>query len=96
MKVKCKSVLDYIIIDQEDEAAAVKMVIDEEKEFAPAKHCKNKEITTSDHNSILSTFNWTIDTKITEQPRKLITKKGYMRIKEEMKERNLSEIFKKD
>ena len=89
-----KSVLDYVIVDQGDEHAVVKMMVDEGKEFAPAK---SKEDVTSDHNAIRAEMNWLIDSQQKRStPRTTISKKGYQKIKDEIKDGGLVNIFKKD
>ena len=91
-----KSVLDYVVIDQEDERAVVDVKIDEEKEYAPVNLGENLGVT-SDHNAILTKLNWLVETEnIKKAPRTIITKKGYAKIEEGIRERNLVNIFSKD
>ena len=53
-----RSILDYIIVDQEDECAVTEMLIDEERHYAPVRDEKSKDHVTSDHNTLLARFNW--------------------------------------
>ena len=68
-----KSVLDYVIINEESEAAFEKMKIDEDKEFSPIGTG-----THSDHNVMIAKFNWfIIEKERSAEKRKIITPKGY-------------------
>ena len=91
-----KSILDYITVNQEDEGAVTEMLIDEGRKYAPARDEKNKDHVTSDHNTILATFNWFFDEVKLEEPKTVITKKGYGRIEAELKEKQISKIWLKD
>ena len=91
-----KSILDYIIVDQEDECAVTEMLIDEERHYAPVRDEKSKDHVTSDHNTLVARFNWLFEEKKKEEPKTVITKKGYGRIKAEMKEKRISQIWEKD
>ena len=92
-----RSVLDYVIIDQEDKETILEMMVDEEKEFAPTGKSRSGEETTSDHNTILAKFNWMIQAeKKVQIPKTIITKKGYQNIKRGIKERRLLDILKKE
>ena len=73
---KSKSVIDYVLIDQDSDSAVDKMVIDEAKEFAP----KSVDSQYSDHNAILAKFNWFIPEQSNRENRKIVTKKGWKRI----------------
>ena len=92
-----KSVLDYMLIDKEDEIALSEMLIDEEKMYAPVRSEKNQETVTSDHNTMITKFNWIIDTEgFKERPKTVLTKKGMSKVSQEMNHRKLSNIWKKD
>ena len=85
-----RSVLDYIAVNQEDECAITELVIDEGRQYTPVRAEKNKDHITSDHNTLLAKFNWLIDEEERrEEPRRVITTKGYGRIKAEMKEKKI-------
>ena len=89
-----RSVLDYIVINQEDEGAVAEIMVDEGKEFAPVTMDPS---ITSDHNAIIAKLNWLIESKSCKKvPRTTITKKGYKQIEIGIKQRNLVDIFKKD
>ena len=89
-----KSVLDYIVIDKEDERAVDNIMVDEDKEFAPVA---GDTSVTSDHNALIAEVNWLIESEgVKETPRTTITKKGYKQIEAGIKQRNLIDIFKKD
>ena len=92
-----RSVLDYMVIQKEDQHTLMEMNIDEKKEFAPTRDDDGES--TSDHNTIITKFNWLImeeERKQASKPKKIITRKGYKRIKEEMQEKKPSKIWKKD
>ena len=90
-----KSVLDYIIIDEEDENALIEMKIDEQKDYAPRRD--DDQVTTSDHNTMIAKFDWFIDEeRKPEKKKRVITSKGYSRIKEEINNRKISRIWRKD
>ena len=91
-----RSVLDYIAVNQEDEAAVLDMMIDERKEYAPTRSEKSKEHVTSDHHTLVAKFNWMIDEEEPKQQKTVITTKGYGRIREEMNSRKISKIWEKD
>ena len=92
-----RSVLDYVVTQKEDEHNFIEMRIDETKELAPTRD-DNDGGTTSDHNTIVAKFNWLVDDerKKTIKPKKIITRKGYTRIKEEMQEVKPSRIWMKE
>ena len=91
-----KSVLDYMLINKEDETALIEMTIDEEREYAPRRD--DDHITTSDHNTIIAKFNWLIDerNKQSKQQKKVITAKGYSRIRKEINDKKISRIWEKE
>ena len=88
-----KSVLDYVVIDQEDERALMDVKIDEEKEYAPVNLGENLGVT-SDHNAILTKLNWLVETEhIKKVPRTIITKKGYAKIEKGIRKRKPCKHF---
>ena len=54
-----KSVIDYVIVAQEEEKLVKAMCIDEERSFTPYHLVGGKKVST-DHNSILIEINWNI------------------------------------
>ena len=89
---KTRSVIDYIIADEESEKALEKMVIDEEGDLAP----ESQGGKCSDHNLMTARFNWVICEQRTEGKRKITTKKGYAQIGQKMEEEEISRIFEED
>ena len=59
MEGEKKSVLDYVIIDADNEDLVKKMVIDEDKEYTPKHHVTGRDIYT-DHTTILLEMNWNV------------------------------------
>ena len=93
---QCRSVLDYIVIDEDQEQAVKKITIDEEREFAPVGYNMEKEeIQTSDHNTMIATFDWLMEEKEKKQnARKILTKKGYRNFQADMQKEKPSDIWK--
>ena len=88
---KSKSVLDYILINQENLAGFERMDIDQTKEFAPRGMGKSGY---SDHNVITASFNWILIEKENAMlKRKIITTKGYAKVAKELKENCVSSIL---
>ena len=54
-----RSILDYVIMENEGSKLVKKMVIDERKEFTPFNETKQRDVYT-DHNSIMVDINWNI------------------------------------
>ena len=88
-----KSVIDYVMMDEDDGEALQEMIIDEQKEYAPC----GQDYKMSDHNVINAKFDWII-TEIVQQrkDRAVITEKGYCRIKEELEHVKASKIMDGD
>ena len=91
----CKSVLDYVLISEDDEKSLMKMVIDEGKKYAPIGLNVECEEVYSDHNTIVCEFDWLIDQQKKEERKKVITKRGYQKIAEQIEIENLKDIFDK-
>ncbi len=92
---KSRSVIDYVMIDEENSFALEEMKIDEEREYSPIGYDKDGNPVLSDHNVILSTYNWllTEQNPVRQKDRKIITHEGYQKIKEEMTKQQVSSIF---
>ena len=90
---ECRSILDYVLVKEQDEGALSSMVIDEEKNFAPSGINEEKETVYSDHNVILCEFNWLFEEADQKPTKKIITKKGYIKAGKEVQERNLKSIL---
>ncbi len=84
-----KSVIDYMIVDKDDEKALQEMIIDEQREYAPC----GQDGTMSDHNVIRSKFDWIITVEQQKRDRTVITQKGYGKIRGEMEKCSISNII---
>ena len=96
-----KSILDYIIIEQEDEKYLKEMKIDESKKYAPFRLKKeDRQIKTiySDHNSMILTTNVLLKEmeKQNKPAIKYMTKEGYENYEKEINEAKISNIWDKD
>ena len=89
-----RSVLDYMIVDNESNAAFEGMMIDEVREFSPASYDPSGTMY-SDHNVIISNFNWVLIEAMKEKSRKkeVMTANGYVRYAEELKEAAVADIL---
>ena len=85
-----KSVIDYIIVDEDERESLQEMKIDEGREYSP----KGQDGEMSDHNVLRAKFDW-IMTDVVNQRKdvSIITQKGYVRVKEEMEQRVISNII---
>ena len=92
-----RSVLDYILIDTEDEGSVKSMVVDEEKEFSPIGYVDNK-ITHSDHNVIMAELDWTVMIKNQAKNKfsQVVTKAGLNRVKQELVDKKVSGTIEKE
>ena len=89
-----RSVLDYVIVDEESNSALEKMSIDEEREHSPIGFNHEGNPVQSDHNVIICDFNWLIsEDQQRKQERKTITEKGWIKIKKELEDRQVSTIL---
>ena len=88
---KTKSVIDYIIVDEESLPAMEEMVIDEEKEFSPKPNTADAQL--SDHNVMIAKFNWILSEMSNQENKMITTKNGYSRIGQEMEKEKISEIL---
>ena len=89
-----RSVLDYILVSEEDTDNVVSMLIDEEKKFAPGGINELNETVYSDHNIIMCNINWIFNEEEKKVERRIITKRGYEKIKDEMSRKKVSRLFK--
>ena len=71
-----RSILDYVLVKKEDEGALCKMIIDEDKEWAPGGINEEKETVFSDHNTVMCEFNWLFELEKRDIKQKVITTKG--------------------
>ena len=97
-----KSVIDYIIINDEDLDNIRKVIIDEEKLLAPfrlKRIAKNSfEKVYSDHNVIEVIINWVghHERNSGTLPRKVMTDKSYQQFRQLMKDENVSQLWSRN
>ena len=97
-----KSIIDYVLIKQEDEDDVTEMKIDEEKHLAPMRIVKvdgECKAVYSDHNVIWLRMNCLYDVKShskAEHEKKYMTNKSYERYRREIEEKNISTIWSED
>ena len=89
---KYKSVIDYMIVDDESEKTVEWMRIDEDKDLAP----RNIDGGFSDHNVITAGFNWLVNEEVPKGNVKITTKKAFAQIGKALQEEKISEVFKED
>ena len=91
-----RSVIDYILIDNDDIGAVKSMIVDEDKEFSPIGYT-DKKPTFSDHNVLVAEFDWIVLQKAEAKKRthKVVTNKGLANIRKEIEEKKVSQIFEK-
>ena len=97
---KKKSVIDYVIIEKENEGALKKLLIDEQREFAPYGVERDETNGTekkcySDHNVMITDLNWVILEQSKEEEKTIVTNNGYKQMQEDLKEIKVAEIFDK-
>ena len=88
-----KSVLDYIIVNQEVTAEVEKVSIDEDKIITPY-HVVGKEVIYSDH--CMMTIVHKDNYKNNQKPKKYISERGYQKLQQITKERKLSCIIQEN
>ena len=88
-----KSVLDYVLVAKEDQDNFISMLVDECKEYAPAGINEMNETVYSDHNTIICDFNWLVEEEEKLNERRIITKKGYTKIENEIKTEKVSKVL---
>ena len=91
-----KSILDYVLMKKEDEKALLSMLIDEDKVFAPGGINEEKEAVYSDHNTVICEFDWLFEQEKRDVKQKVITTKGYQKISQEIQEKNIKWILKRE
>ena len=90
-----KSVLDYVLIDEQDEELVESMIIDEEREFTPY-HIEDGQHTYSDHKTIQLDIKWNMRHKPGEGMRTCITEKTKGEFKHKTEEGELANIWDKN
>ena len=88
-----QSVLDYVLINKEDEDLVKSMVIDENREYTP-NHTQGGRTIYSDHFAIKVDINWNMRHKPGETRRTIINEKSNAAFTEMTSHANLSEIWK--
>ena len=96
-----KSILDYILIEEEDKEYVKWLMIDEDKAKTPFRIVKrNDRIKTiyTDHNAIMGKFSWREEKKGKDQRErnKIMTKSSYRQFKKRLEDARISEIWGKD
>ena len=90
-----KSILDYMMIWEEDEKAVKYMKVDEERESAPVGY-RDGKMTTSDHNVLTMEIDWCmLEKQKPKEERKILTKKGEKKCQEEIARKKVSMIMEK-
>ena len=92
---KKKSILDYIIVNKEDEELVKEMIIDEERDFTPS-HTQDGRKIYSDHYSIKVDINWNMRYKAGENKRTIIDEKSKTEFENRTTEVNLTDIWEKE
>ena len=90
-----RSVIDYIIMEEENVSNVASMVIDEEKLFIPYSLNKRNELEDvyTDHNAILIEIKWEIKNKSKMRKPKIMTRKSYKKFKEMLTDSEISKIW---
>jgi exonuclease III len=92
---ECRSVLDYVLMRNEDEAAVKYMKIDEDREHSPLGY-ENGQCTCSDHNVITMEIDWCmLEKNKPKEESKILTKKGERNCQLEMQQKEVSKILDK-
>ena len=86
------SILDYVIVDKDDEELIKEMLIDEEREITPNHFVEGRNIYT-DHYTIKLEVNWNMRFKPGENKRMIITEDSNAEFKDKTEESNLQQIW---
>ena len=92
-----RSVIDYILTDDESVEGVQSMMVDENKELSPVGYVENK-MTYSDHNVLLASMDWIMmeEKQQKDMGREIITSKGMENIRLEMKEKRISDVLQRE
>ena len=95
-----KSVLDYMMVEKEEEDSVKKMIIDEDRKYTPyrivADGAETRDIYT-DHNAMICNMEWKIEAEYSSESnnrKRIITTKGYQKFKEILAQEEVSKILK--
>ena len=92
-----RSVIDYIMVLEEDMKLVQSMVVDEDKDITPYYNQSvdgdEYERIYTDHCTITMTMNLTIQNETQQTYCKVLDKEGYVKFREQLKEERVSEII---
>ena len=88
-----RSILDYVLINNEDEEMVKQMIIDEEREFTPY-HIEGGRTIYTDHYSIKFEVNWNMRYQPGENKRTVINEKNNAKFESKTTTTNLNNIWK--
>ena len=95
-----KSVLDYMMVEKEEEDSVKKMIIDEDRKYTPyrtvVEGAEIRDIYT-DHNAMICNMEWKIEAEYSSKSnnrKRIITTKGYQKFKEILAQEEVSKILK--
>ena len=90
-----KSVLDYVLVDANDEELVKKITIDEEREITPKHRVDDRDVYT-DHNSILLDMDWTVRYKQGQKTRICMSSERKEEFLRKTNQGNLLELCKSE
>ena len=91
-----RSILDYVLVNQECVGAVEKMYIDEQKQITPYTRINKEEKTYTDHNTITVDVNWIVANKKQPTTTTTLTQKNKDRFKQETMKAGLCEIWEQN
>ena len=96
-----RSVIDYMMVGEEDEANVKKVVIDERKEITPFRLLKKDgkaNIIYSDHNAMMCNLSWREENRQKQHNsnRKIMTENSYKKYERKLEEIEVSKIWEKN
>ena len=87
-----KSVIDYVFLSKEAAEALTSMLIDDKKEY-PVYSIDSEDRIYSDHNTVLLSINWMFKFQRNSQGSTRITKEGYSRYRQSLREKRISKLI---
>ena len=93
-----KSILDYIILDDEISGSVNEANIDEAKEITPYRddHGNGRKRVYADHRAITANINTSILDIVDNRKKKIISQKGYKKFAKLLKQHKVTEIWKEE
>ena len=89
-----KSIIDYIMIGEEDENGVESIIIDEKKEKSPYRLKRSDGIIFPDHNVMSSVMNWVQEEENTKNKNKTVmTNEAYIKYREMLQNGKVSKIW---